>query len=576
MITATGYLTKVNRVRDDILTASNASGTLGSGLEKLDFILEIPGKLEDKLRVPANALDLPDVLVVPLSFAPVIGPAVKTIDNISEATSEQIEIQADAMGALDDSWAPLRQVVDVLSNVNEAAGVALTGFNVEHTFRLDEAALLSVSLGTQTIYGDSELAARIKEYEDAADIWFDTQEELLAPVQAAAAALEKAADDLAALLPDLGIVDDVLDAVNSVFAPIADALSEIEDALCVIFEVTPEIVVPPVVITPEIVIPPVYVLGVLVPGTGITIPAVITPGFTIPAVVVDICGIIEDIGNQVQIVQDFVEGVITDVLGLIGIDLGGLADDLQDLLLTPLQPVLDALDDLLAFADPLIDTLNGLVDSLAEDLNTIVEDLRDVVDLGSLFDDRTEGDAGGEAVTDVLDGTDIDNAFFGLGADDTLLGRKGNDFLFGGLANDILSGGADDDEAYGGAGRDQIAGDDGNDLVDGGFGFDRLAGGKGLDTIIGGRGFDILNGGADADEFVILAGSGFEYIMDFEDNLDSLVIEADLVAGASAGDAIPEDFLSERNGNTTVKVDGARVIVSGIDATNLIDDIILI
>lgn len=576
MTTATGYLTTVNRVRDDIVTAGNASGTLGSGLEKLNFILEIPGKLEDKLRVPENALDLPDVLVVPLSFAPVIGGAVKTIDNISAFTSDQIKVQADAMGALDDAWAPLRQVVNVLSDVNEAAGIALTGFNVEHTFRLDEAALLSVSLGTQTIYDGSELSARITEYETAANAWFNTQEALLAPVQAAAAALDKAADDLAALLPDLGIVDEVLDAVNTVFEPIANALSDIEDALCVVFEVTPEIVVPPVVITPEIVIPPVYVLGVLVPGTGITIPAVITPGFTIPAVVVDICGILEELGNQLQVVQDFVEGVISDVLSLIGIDLGGLADDLEELLLTPLQPVLDALDDLLAFADPLIDTLNGLVDGLVDDLTMIVEDLRDVVDLGSLFDDRTEGDAGGEAVDDVMDGTAIDNAFFGLGANDTLMGRKGNDFLFGGLANDILSGGADDDEAYGGAGRDQVAGDEGNDLVDGGAGFDILSGGSGLDTVIGGRGFDLLSGGADADDFVILPGSGFEYIMDFEDNLDSLLIDAELVAGANAGDAIPESLLSERNGNTTITVDGARVIVAGIDAQDLVDDIILI
>jgi hypothetical protein len=576
MITAINYLGTVNRVREDIQTASEVSDTLETALDRLEEFLEVPGKLEDKLRVPEKALDLPAAIVVPLSFAPVIGPAVKTINNISSATSDEIEFQADAMQRLDEAWKPLRTVVDVAQGANDVAGPALTGFSVEHTFRLDEAALLSTSLGNQTIYGGSQLAARITDYTDVADIWFATQEALLAPVRAASLALEQAVAQLAALMPDFGFVDEVLDAVNAVFAPVAKALSDLEDLLCVVATITPAITVPPVTITPAITIPPVYVLGVLVPGTGITIPAVVTPGFTIPAVVVDVCAILETIGNQTDIIISFVEGLVSDALSLIGVDLGGVADDLRDLLLTPLQPIFDVLQDLVSLVDPLIDSISGLVDDLAESLAQIVEDLRDVVDLGSLFENREEGDAGGEVVADEMIGTDGEDALFGLAGADTLSGLEGVDFLFGGAGGDTLWGGDGDDEVYGGAGSDTVNGDAGNDLVDGGRGLDFLNGGAGDDIVIGGGGFDIARGGAGADSFVIMPGSGIDFIADFTDDVDLLLIDAGMVEGAEAGDA--PTMLTGRSfaGTTLIKVDGALVMLAGVAFEDIVDDIVLV
>lgn len=576
MTTAVNYLTTVARVSEDIGTATEVSGTLDTALDKLEEFLEIPGKLEEKLRVPEKALDLPAAVVIPLSFAPVIGPAVKTINNIADATSDQIEIQADAMEQLDDAWSPLRTIVDVAQVANTVAGTAFKGFAVDHTFRVDEAALLGASLGNQTIYSGSELSSRISEYTDVAEFWFNTKATVMAPLQAASAALENAVAQLVALLPDLGFVDEVLDAVNSVFAPIAKALDDLENLLCVVAEITPAIVVPPVTITPEIVIPAVYVFGVKVPGTGITIPAVITPGFTIPAVVVDVCAILETIGDQVDVVVSFVEGLVSDALSLIGVDLGGIADDLQDLLLTPLQPIFDALDTLRALVDPIIDTLMDLVDDLSDSLAEIVEDLRDVVDLGSLFENREEGDAGGEAIADDMDGTEGEDALFGLGEDDILNGLGGTDFLFGGVGEDTLSGGEGNDEVFGGFGNDTVNGDEGNDLVDGGAGFDFVSGGGGDDTVIGGRGFDISRGGSGADSFVILEGTGVEYIADFEDNVDLLLISADLVEGAEAGDVLSEDAARSFAGNLILKFDGARVILTGVEFDDIVDDIVLI
>lgn len=576
MTTAINYLTTVARVSEDIGTASKVSSTLDTGLDKLEDFLKIPGKLEEKLRVPEKALDLPAVVVVPLSFAPVIGPAVKTINNIADATSDQIEFQADAMEQLDNAWSPLRTIVDVAQVANTVAGAAFKGFAVDHTFRVDEAALLGTSLGTQTIYSGSQLSSRISEYTDVAEFWFGTKAAVLAPLEAASAALETAVEELASLLPDLGFVDDVLDAVNSVFAPIAKALDDLENLLCVVAEITPAIVVPPVTITPKIVIPPVYVFGVLVPGTGITIPAVVTPGFTIPAVVIDVCAILETIGNQVDVVVSFVEGLVSDALSLIGVDLGGIANDLQDLLLTPLQPVFDALETLRELVDPIIDTLMDLVDDLSDSLAEIVEDLRDVVDLGSLFENREEGDAGGEANADEMSGTDGEDALFGLSEDDVLNGLDGVDFLFGGIGADTLSGGDGDDEVYGGSGNDMVNGDKGHDLVDGGAGFDFVSGGQGDDTVIGGRGFDIARGGAGADSFVILPGAGVEFIADFQDDVDMLLIEAGMVEGAEAGDALSDSFARTFAGNVILKLDGGRVILSGVEFDDIVDDIILI
>ncbi len=90
----------------------------------------------------------------------------------------------------------------------------------------------------------------------------------------------------------------------------------------------------------------------------------------------------------------------------------------------------------------------------------------------------------------------------GLGGDDTIEGSDG-------LAGLIKL------KLYGGDGNDTIVGGDGNDWLSGGSGDDWLDGGKGRDVMTGGEG---------ADTFVF--EKGHDTITDFEDGIDTIVIEA--------------------------------------------------
>lgn len=119
----------------------------------------------------------------------------------------------------------------------------------------------------------------------------------------------------------------------------------------------------------------------------------------------------------------------------------------------------------------------------------------------------------GNAVANVLSGND---------GRDTLLGGAGNDRLNGGAANDTLLGGSGNDRLIGGFGLDNMAGGAGNDT---------LLGEGGRDTLNGGAGNDRLSGGEGADAFVFAAGR--DIILDFQDNVDTLHIEADLLTSGA-------------------------------------------
>jgi Ca2+-binding RTX toxin-like protein len=105
-----------------------------------------------------------------------------------------------------------------------------------------------------------------------------------------------------------------------------------------------------------------------------------------------------------------------------------------------------------------------------------------------------------------LDGTGAaDNLVGGAGADtirglngaDTVYGGQGADNLNGNQGADLVHAGAGDDAIYGGQGADTLYGDDGNDVISGDLGGDSLFGGHG------------------ADKFVFQAGSGQDWIGDF-------------------------------------------------------------
>ena len=80
-----------------------------------------------------------------------------------------------------------------------------------------------------------------------------------------------------------------------------------------------------------------------------------------------------------------------------------------------------------------------------------------------------------------------------------------------------------------------INGDDGNDRIDGGADGDFLYGGNGLDYITGGTGDDLIEGGAGtdtlignagADTYDFNTGSNTDTIIGFEDNIDTIQIDA--------------------------------------------------
>ncbi|WP_456389577.1 hypothetical protein, partial [Profundibacter sp.] len=135
-------------------------------------------------------------------------------------------------------------------------------------------------------------------------------------------------------------------------------------------------------------------------------------------------------------------------------------------------------------------------------------------------------------IANILNGTEGDDTFFGLGGDDTISGLAGNDRLDGGDGDDTLNGDDGQDTLIGGTGddtliggtseddlRDTIYGGDGNDIIDGGYGNDELrgdagndtiAGGFGADRVIGGTGDDVLTGSALGDE--IFGGEGSDFV----------------------------------------------------------------
>jgi hypothetical protein len=158
---------------------------------------------------------------------------------------------------------------------------------------------------------------------------------------------------------------------------------------------------------------------------------------------------------------------------------------------------------------------------------------RDTLLGGTNRDTLIDGDAGGAADSDVLDGreqgaivsyasrtapvlVDLDDpggdgeagegdvlrsitgAIGGRGAD-VLRGDRGGNSLDGGPGSDRLYGLGGDDSLAGGGGDDRVAGLGGDDFIRGQAGRDALDGGSGRDFVDGGAGRDALRGDDGAD-----------------------------------------------------------------------------
>lgn len=154
-----------------------------------------------------------------------------------------------------------------------------------------------------------------------------------------------------------------------------------------------------------------------------------------------------------------------------------------------------------------------------------------------------------EGGNDTLRGGAGDDEIHGNEGADDINGGSGNDLLSGDQGDDLISSGTGNDEVRGGAGDDRLRGEAGEDVLDGGEGDDYLAGGSGDDLlsggigddrIVGGTGADEIHGGAGNDEiwggnwsgdnatdtFVFEAGTGRDFVFDFEVNNDLLDLSA--------------------------------------------------
>lgn len=214
-------------------------------------------------------------------------------------------------------------------------------------------------------------------------------------------------------------------------------------------------------------------------------------------------------------------------------------------------------------------------------------------------------DGTGNAIGNLIVGTDAANTLFGLNGDDELRGGDGDDALYGGNGNDLLEGGAGDDRLVGGTGADTLVGDLGIDLAyyktsaaavsvnlatgegsggaaegDSLIGVEAVYGSGHNDTIIGDtlanwlygdKGDDWLRGGAGND--VIVGGAGADNLSG-EDGIDTLSyvgsalgVVVDLhnqtVSGGDAQGDVISDFENVIGGNGDDQL-------TGTDETNTI------
>lgn len=211
--------------------------------------------------------------------------------------------------------------------------------------------------------------------------------------------------------------------------------------------------------------------------------------------------------------------------------------------------------------------------------NTVIENV--VTGDGN---DRISGNAGANFIygmrgNDTLNGG-LGNDKLDGGADNDLLqGADGNDQLIGGFGHDQLLGGTGNDLLVGGVGLDTLYGEDGNDQLNGIGGNDYLFGGAGADRLEGGAGRDVLIGGAGMDAFVFTDLSGSDFITDFADNVDTLVLDRGLWGGAMlSASAVISSFASFVAGNVVLNFGGGDALtITGLTTPSaLLDDLIFL
>ena len=143
--------------------------------------------------------------------------------------------------------------------------------------------------------------------------------------------------------------------------------------------------------------------------------------------------------------------------------------------------------------------------------------------------------------------------------------------LTGSSKGNKLTGNKGDNKLSGESGNDKLFGNKGHDVLNGGGGKDKLNGGQGRDVLDGGKGHDVMKGGKGADEFVFNGGK--DKIRDFENNVDTLVIDRALASGIS--DALDQGEII--GGNAVFDFGGGDVLtLRGIDNLDILANDLII
>ncbi len=173
---------------------------------------------------------------------------------------------------------------------------------------------------------------------------------------------------------------------------------------------------------------------------------------------------------------------------------------------------------------------------------------------GDIYDDLIYGGGGVNAPSDNGD------HIYGHRGHDRIYGNGGADVIFGDDSvnddvgyDDSLYGGLGDDSLFGGAGDDEIFGHDGNDL---------LCSGKGDDSMTGGSGNDI---------FLILNNTGYNLILDFDDN-GTDVMSIQRTATIRDFSDVQAHLISDANGSFIGTGNGQGITLAGVLAGELTAD----
>ncbi|QJD17685.1 calcium-binding protein [Paracoccus sanguinis] len=205
----------------------------------------------------------------------------------------------------------------------------------------------------------------------------------------------------------------------------------------------------------------------------------------------------------------------------------------------------------------------------------------------------------GNALDNVLTGTDGANVLNGGLGRDRLVGLGGNDSYVvtqGDTVVELAGGGTDSVRSTvswtlgahlenltlegtanlagtGNSGANRLAGNGGANRLDGLAGNDTLWGNGGNDTLAGGAGDDRLTGGAGADRFVFTGGR--DVVLDFQDGVDRVALDADALGLASRADVLA----ACRVWGNGIMVDAAGandLIVTGVTLDEFRDSFFLI